>query len=228
MINLYGIALLVLAAIIVSATINCLLFFSRLVNWKSDRRRIPVATIAILVVTVILTGLQFVYPQVLDTLRRNPTALAAGEWWRMVTPLFVHSDGWLQILFNLIGIIVAAPFVERFYGSLYFLVLYFIPGLVGEITGYMWEPTGAGASVGLAGLVGSIFALALWKPAPFPPLTRILGAVGLLAALLLTLLSNHHGPPLLAGALLAALRLWRDAGLAATFDRQEAIPQARP
>src|SRR5690625_4109750 len=58
-------------------------------------------TMAIVVVTSIVTFFQFAHPEVLSMLRRDPEGLASGEWWRMITPLLVHADGWGQYIFNI-------------------------------------------------------------------------------------------------------------------------------
>jgi len=118
--------------------------------------RFPIATLAVLSITIVSTGLQMLDPQVLSALRRNPAALAAGEWWRMITPLFVHSDGWVQIIVNLIGIAVVGAQVERLFGSWRWLALYFITGLIAEAISYAWDPFGAGASIALCGLIGGL------------------------------------------------------------------------
>jgi hypothetical protein len=52
----------------------------------------PVATAAVLMATAVLTVLQFPFPGVRLALWRDPDALAAGQWWRLVTPLFVQDD----------------------------------------------------------------------------------------------------------------------------------------
>jgi membrane associated rhomboid family serine protease len=93
----------------------------------------PIATIAILIVTGILTGLQFVFPPILPALERTPTALAQHEWWRLVTPLLVHSDGWKQIAFNFPAILVGV-WVERIFGSGPLLLIYGVCGFLGEIS----------------------------------------------------------------------------------------------
>jgi len=118
--------------------------------------RLPRATIITLSITIVVTGLQLIYPQVLSALRRDPSALTAGEWWRMITPLFVHSDGWVQIITNLIGIAVVGPLVERLFGSWRWLALYFVSGVIAEVISYSWEPYGAGASIALCGLIGGL------------------------------------------------------------------------
>jgi len=118
--------------------------------------RLPRATIITLSITIVVTGLQLIYPQVLSALRRDPSALTAGEWWRMITPLFVHSDGWVQIITNLIGIAVVGPLFERLFGSWRWLALYFVSGVIAEVISYSWEPYGAGASIALCGLIGGL------------------------------------------------------------------------
>jgi membrane associated rhomboid family serine protease len=44
-------------------------------------------------------------------------SLEAGEWWRLITPLFVQPFGWSQFLFNLLFVAALLPIVDRFYGS---------------------------------------------------------------------------------------------------------------
>jgi rhomboid protease GluP len=169
------------------------------------RRRVPVATLTLLAVTGLFTGLQFVFPAILTALRRNPDALHAGEWWRMITPLFVHAEGWPQILFNFTAIAIVGAIVERIYGSRLWLFFYFAGGLTGEIAGYAWKPHGAGASVGGAGLLGALTAWLLSRKVPLQP--RIGGGILLAGALALTVFRDLHGPPILLGVGLAALVL---------------------
>jgi len=168
-------------------------------------RRIPVATLTLLIITGLLTSLQFVFPEILTALRRNPEALRAGEWWRMITPLFVHAEGWPQIVFNFTAIAIIGTIVERLYCSRLWLPFYFSGGLTGEIAGYAWKPYGAGASVAGAGLLGALAAWLLSRKTPLQP--RIGGCILLLGAVVLTALHDLHGPPILLGAGMAALVL---------------------
>jgi len=135
--------------------------------------RFPIATIVVLSSTIVVTGLQIIYPEILNVLRRNPAALAAGEWWRMITPLFVHSDGWVQIIVNAIGIAMVGPLVERLFGSWRWLALYFISGLVAEVISYAWEPYGAGASIALCGLIGGLLTWLLKYNQPVRTFTSV-------------------------------------------------------
>lgn len=170
--------------------------------------RFPIATVTVLLVTAVVTGLQFVFPALLPALERTPTALARHDWWRLITPLFVHSDGWRQIAFNFSAILVVGVLAERLWGSVRWLAVYFICGEIGEIAGYAWQPSGAGASIAGAGLLGSLAAWLLLGPKAVQ--ARIGGALILAGAVALTCFRDIHGPPLLAGALFGFAMLSTD------------------
>lgn len=125
------------------------------------RQPIPWTMISILIVTAIGTGLGMAYPAVLAVLERMPDTLQQGQWWRLITPLFVHDQGWSQIIFNAASLIVVGTAMERLVGSWRWLVLYFAGGLVGELVGFLWQPIGAGNSIACAGLMGGLFYLML-------------------------------------------------------------------
>ncbi len=197
------------AAVIYAAGSSPFLLY-HLPHLRARKHAFPIATMMVLAGTAVVTGLQLIYPEVLNALRRNPGALSAGEWWRLITPIFVQANGWPQIIFNFTGIALIGPVVERIYGNRRWLVLYFAPALAGEIAGYAWSPYGAGSSLALAGVVGSLFAWLLWPNRQLPAVARLLGALGMTGAVALALLRDIHGPPVIAGACLAALMLWRD------------------
>ncbi|MFW2488712.1 rhomboid family intramembrane serine protease [Clostridium chromiireducens] len=152
----------------------------------SLKQHIGVTTVCIICITTVFTLLQFIYPQMLSSLRRNPTALYSGQWWRLFTPLLVHSDknAWVQFIINMLGIAVLGTAVERLVGRYKFLLLYLAGGLAGEIAGYCgWDPFGAGASVGLCGLLGGLFILFIKgksKMTPIIPVISLYFIVGLL------------------------------------------------
>jgi rhomboid protease GluP len=157
---------------------------------------LPIVTISVLAVTGIVTALQFPFPAVLHALQRTPGVLRHNQWWRLITPLFVHADGWRQIAFNFPAILILGVIVEHLFTRRQWLVLYFVPGIIGELAGYAWQPNGAGASVAGAGLLGALAAW-LW-------LNRtIQGRAGalflMIGAVSLTFSRDIHGPPILAG-----------------------------
>src|SRR5262249_11283707 len=132
---------------------------------------------------------------------RIPNEIPNHEYWRLLTSIFVHNGGWKQIIFNFVGIAIVGTIVERIFGARRWLILYFVCGVIGQITGLYWKPLGAGASVAGAGLLG---ALAIWM-IRFPLWrARIGGTVTILGACALIYFRDIHGPPLLAGSLITA------------------------
>jgi hypothetical protein len=45
-----------------------------------------------------------------------------NQWWRFITPMFVHIDV-LHLLMNMFSLLILGPFVEKLYGSAKFVVL---------------------------------------------------------------------------------------------------------
>lgn len=172
-------------------------------------QRNPNATLAVLFITGIVTVLQFPFPVLIVALERTPDMLASGQWWRLITPTLINPEGWSQIVVNLSGIAIVGFLVERMFGSARWLILYLAGAVVGELAGSVWKPLGAGSSVAICGLLGGLAAWLLWRRQPIQ--SRLGGAMILLGALVLTGVRDLHGPPLLAGALAAAVMLSQDA-----------------
>jgi rhomboid protease GluP len=95
---------------------------------------------------------------------------------------------------------------ERIFGSIRWLILYFVPGITAEVIALFWQPYGAGASIAGAGLLGALAAWLLF-------VRRVQAWIGasfiLMGAIVLTLFRDIHGPPILLGAGIAVLRLKR-------------------
>jgi rhomboid protease GluP len=194
--------------LVVAAAIGCSFCLYR-ISFAKAKPSLPIATILIIAVTSLITGLQFVFPEILSDFRRNREALRAGEWWRMVTPLFVQAAGWKQCCVNGVGAFLLCPLAERLYGKRLF-ALYFIPGVLGEISAYAWSPTGAGSSLGLAGVLGSLLAFIFLHRQEMPWCARLLAIFGFAGAVALSFCRDNHGPPILIGILLAGVMtmLW--------------------
>jgi membrane associated rhomboid family serine protease len=106
---------------------------------------------------------QVFWPQIVPALWRDPKALASGQVWRLVSPLLVQSDGLVAFITVFAGLLLVGVVVERLYGHLRWIILFFVGGLAGEIAGYAWQPYSSGTSVGVLGLVGGLVALAVWR-----------------------------------------------------------------
>jgi membrane associated rhomboid family serine protease len=79
----------------------------------------------------------------------------AGQWWRLVTAIFLHA-GLLHIGLNLWVLFDIAPEVEGLFGISKFVVLYLVTGVVGYIASLWWMPMALaiGASGAIMGLIG--------------------------------------------------------------------------
>lgn len=193
-------------------------------TWHQDSRQrpegrrrayVPVVTLTMFVITALVTGAQFVFPQVLSTLRRNPQALAAGEWWRILSPLLVDPDGWLAIAAVAIGILLIGTVCERVFGHVRWLALYLGGALAGEIAGYAWLPYDAGSSIAVCGLIGGLLAYVFWRQ-DFASFVRTQGALGFIALLyavgligaLVGVAIGTATVSVVLGALLASALIW--------------------
>jgi len=79
----------------------------------------------------------------------------AGEWWRLVTAMFLHA-GLLHIGMNLWCLFDLGPEVEGMFGMSKYIVLYLVTGVLGYVVSLFWSPMGIslGASGAIMGLVG--------------------------------------------------------------------------
>ena len=172
-------------------------------------KRPPIIAMLIIGVTALITGSQFVFPEVLAVFRRDRQALLAGEWWRMVMPLFVQAYGWWHACINGVAAVVFCPLAERLYGKK-LLVLYFVPGVVGEIFGYLWGPNTAGSSLGIAGVIGSLFVFALLHRQELTRSAQLFAICGTAGAVVLCFWRDIHGPPTILGVVLGSMMtiLW--------------------
>jgi membrane associated rhomboid family serine protease len=105
-----------------------------------------------------------------------------GEWWRLVTSLFVHAS-MLQLVAGLIGLIPLGFVLERFVGSVALAAVYVTSGVFAGLmsaSAYPMDVT-AGASGAICGLYGLAFATAMWGLLQRPRLTAPWGVVKWLA-----------------------------------------------
>jgi hypothetical protein len=160
-------------------------------------RRWPIATTSVLAISVVLTVLHFPFPAVRLALWRDPDALAAGQWWRLVTPLFVQYDAAWQIVVVFACIAGIGVLAERVFGSGRWLLLYLGCGVVGQAFGYRWEPPDAGASVACAGLLGAVCAWLLSPAGPRQIRVRIWGGGLAAGGDRAHRVGRHARPPLL-------------------------------
>ncbi|MET8356023.1 rhomboid family intramembrane serine protease [Micromonospora sp. NPDC005171] len=88
--------------------------------------------------------------------------VAAGEWYRLVTAMFLHY-GLLHLLLNMWALWVLGRELEGALGRVRFLALYLIAGLGGNVAVFLFsapnQPPTVGASTATFGLFAAIFVI---------------------------------------------------------------------
>lgn len=86
-----------------------------------------------------------------------------GEWWRLVTALFVHF-GLVHLLFNMWALAAFGPLAERLLGITRFVFVYFVSGMVANLLSITLRPSidTAGASGAIFGILGALLAM-YWR-----------------------------------------------------------------
>jgi membrane associated rhomboid family serine protease len=117
----------------------------------------PVATIGIIAVTSIVSILALVDDgTIFALLALDKPALAAGEWWRLVSPTLVHGS-LIHLGFNMLALWIAGSLVERLYGAPTMLALYLLTAAAGSAASFAFG--GPYPSVGASGAVFGFFGI---------------------------------------------------------------------
>ena len=139
----------------------------------TPRARSPYAiTYALIAINVLVfaamvaSGVSSTQPTPLDVANWGgdfgPLTVGAHQWWRLLTSCFVHF-GIIHIGFNMYVLFQIGPFIERAFGRVRYLLIYFIAGLAGSLVSVAVHPNavGAGASGAIFGLYGAVFGFLL-------------------------------------------------------------------
>ena len=133
-----------------------------------------------------------------------------NQWWRFVTPMFVHID-LLHLVMNMFSLLILGPFVEKLYGSAKFVVFYVVTGIAGVVGSYFaLQPSlargvfgtfifksadvpSAGASGALFGLVGVLFVFGIKYRHELPEGFKRVFGTGLLPIIFINLFIGFVG-----------------------------------
>ena len=81
--------------------------------------------------------------------------IRAGQWWRLVTPIFLHG-GWGHLIANGLTLLMLGIPMERIYGPRKFFLIYMLAGIAGNLCSFWFSPLPSlGASGALYGLMGA-------------------------------------------------------------------------
>jgi rhomboid protease GluP len=161
------------------------------------------------------------------------------QWWRFVTPMFIHVN-LLHLIVNMYSLWIVGPYVEKLYGSAKFVVFWVLTGVAGVVASYLTVRPGlpvgsvarfifktsddpsAGASGALFGLVGVLFVFGIKFRHELPDGFKRAFGTGLLPMIFLNLFIGYvlrgfidnaaHLGGLISGALLALVVDYRRPG----------------
>ncbi|HDR7793607.1 TPA: rhomboid family intramembrane serine protease [Bacillus luti] len=122
--------------------------------------------------------------------------IAKGEWWRLITSLLVHVD--LQhFLSNSICLFILGSSIEKQLGHFSFIVIFFLSGILGNISSYIIMPLEyihAGASGGIFGLLGAQLFLMYSRYRSFNPKDIAIFSIMVFILLLFTFFNPSANP----------------------------------
>ncbi|MFO7537827.1 MAG: rhomboid family intramembrane serine protease, partial [Chloroflexota bacterium] len=111
-------------------------------------------------------------------------AILAGDYWRLMTAIWIHS-GLLHLGLNCYGLYIMGTETERFFGRARTLIIYLLAGVASVIASYMADGRLAvGASGAIFGLVGALAIFFLRNRRLFGAMgRRVLGNLALIVLL---------------------------------------------
>jgi len=123
---------------------------------------VPTVTYAILGFTVFVYVLQLLSVAIFDGVdlpvvfgARLSDLIRAGQVWRFVTPVFLHASP-THIFFNMYALFSFGSFLEKQYGHVRFMLLYFLGAFSGNVFSFLLtggEGYSIGASTAVFGLI---------------------------------------------------------------------------
>ena len=91
----------------------------------------------------------------------GPAVLQHGQWWRLVSSMFLHG-GFLHLLFNGWALIQLGGLFERWIGSGRLVLTYFATGICASLASVLFtDSPSVGASGAIFGLLGALISFLL-------------------------------------------------------------------
>ncbi|MER1986328.1 MAG: rhomboid family intramembrane serine protease [Solibacillus sp.] len=151
--------------------------FIRTESFQQYIRLYPVVSsiIAINVFVFLLTILPGIGDQILFAGMSVNGLIAQGEWWRVLTSMFLHG-GFMHVLFNMFSLFLFGPELEKIAGKMRFLTIYFLSGIFGGAATFATQDAfyaSVGASGAIFGIIGAFGALVYYTRNIMPQLRQV-------------------------------------------------------
>lgn len=168
--------------------------FIRRESFSEYLRLYPVVStlIAVNVIIFLITMLPFIGGYVYALGIGDNYLIAAGEWWRFITPMFLHA-GMMHLLFNMFSLFLFGPELERLCGRVRFLTIYFLAGIFGTFSSYFLHDMNfrhVGASGAIFGILGAFGALVYYTRRTMPQLKQLVMPIIIISVIMTFLNPN--------------------------------------
>lgn len=202
--------------------------FVRTESFKEFIRYYPVVSFIIFlhILIYLLTVLPAFFPSkwLFETFMGVNLYIVQGEYWRLVTPIFLHS-GFPHMLFNSFSLVLFGPALERILGKPRFIILYLGTGVIANVATLILKPltfTHVGSSGAIFGLFGIYLAMVLLRKDLITRAnSQVILTIAVVGVIMTFVQSNinitAHIFGLISGFLLGAFQLGRGRELADSF-----------
>ena len=179
------------------------------------------ANVAMFILMALVSGVTANSSTLIAFGAKTNALLQSGEWFRLITPIFIHA-GPLHLLLNSYALWMVGIQVEKLYGSARFLLIYLLSGVGGVAGSYIgqailpriFDPPSVGASGAIFGLFGVLAVFGFRYRSELPPSIRRAVTAGVLPVIVINLFiglsipfidNSAHVGGLLTGAALALI-----------------------
>ena len=128
-------------------------------------------------IAMAVTGVPLFEPTGLDVIKWGGNygpLTVSGEWWRLLTNVFVHI-GLIHVAFNMYALYMVGIYLEPMLGKLRYTVAYICTGIIASLVSLMWHSDNPTASAGASGAIFGLYGvfLALLSTSLIPKKVRV-------------------------------------------------------
>ncbi|WP_078382398.1 rhomboid family intramembrane serine protease [Sutcliffiella halmapala] len=139
--------------------------FVRTENFRTFTKLYPIITTIAAIHLVLWTSVQFT-DFFRDLTIGNNYLIWNGEYWRLITPIFLHVS-LTHLLFNTLSLVLFGPGLERMLGRGKFILIYLLGGILANIATLLLAPvlySHLGASGAIFALFGVYLYMVFFRP----------------------------------------------------------------